>query len=80
MVKTTSRGPSRGLEAMSRSIHPQCPSLLGILNEEQSKDTNRQKGKKQAEEMKKGETEYRQEHSVCHQEQSACHRVAHPTA
>uniref|UniRef100_M1DNL8 Uncharacterized protein n=1 Tax=Solanum tuberosum TaxID=4113 RepID=M1DNL8_SOLTU len=45
----------------------------GISIEEQSKDTNRQKGTKQTEEVKKGEPEDRQEHS-------ACHRVATLTA
>ncbi|KAG5620477.1 hypothetical protein H5410_005695 [Solanum commersonii] len=44
-----------------------------IWIEEQSKDTNRQKGTKQAEEMKMHEPEDCQEHS-------ACHRVAHQTA
>uniref|UniRef100_M1DIS8 Integrase core domain containing protein n=1 Tax=Solanum tuberosum TaxID=4113 RepID=M1DIS8_SOLTU len=37
---------------------------MGIWIEEQSKDTNRQKGTKQAEEMKKGKPEDCQEHSV----------------
>ncbi|KAG5632586.1 hypothetical protein H5410_004303, partial [Solanum commersonii] len=36
-------------------------------DEEQTKNTNRQKGTKQAEEMKKGEPEDHQEHSTCHQ-------------
>uniref|UniRef100_M1E147 Uncharacterized protein n=1 Tax=Solanum tuberosum TaxID=4113 RepID=M1E147_SOLTU len=45
----------------------------GLRIEEQSKDTSRQKGTKQSEEVKIGEIDDRQEHS-------ACHRVATLTA
>uniref|UniRef100_M1DSS1 Uncharacterized protein n=1 Tax=Solanum tuberosum TaxID=4113 RepID=M1DSS1_SOLTU len=51
----------------------QLSNISGIWIEEQSKDTNRQTGTKQAEEIKMEEPEDRQEHS-------ACHRVSYQTA
>uniref|UniRef100_M1DTM7 Uncharacterized protein n=1 Tax=Solanum tuberosum TaxID=4113 RepID=M1DTM7_SOLTU len=50
----------------------QTKSIRGIWIEEQSKDTNRQKGTKQADEMKMAKPKDPQEHSACHQ-------VAHQT-
>ncbi|KAH0765077.1 hypothetical protein KY285_000948 [Solanum tuberosum] len=60
---------SKAEELAVLSSEPLNQSLLpkshGICFKEQSKDTNRQKGTKQTEEMKKGEPEDRQEHSAC---------------
>uniref|UniRef100_M1DR05 Uncharacterized protein n=1 Tax=Solanum tuberosum TaxID=4113 RepID=M1DR05_SOLTU len=42
-----------------------CGLIDGVWIEEKNKDTNRQKGTKQTEEVKKGEPEDRQEHLAC---------------
>uniref|UniRef100_M1E0C7 Gag-pol protein n=1 Tax=Solanum tuberosum TaxID=4113 RepID=M1E0C7_SOLTU len=55
------KGGSSALDVMAHPVSDIIRS--GIWIEEQSKDTNRQKGTKQTEEMKKGEHEDLEEHS-----------------
>uniref|UniRef100_M1D930 Uncharacterized protein n=1 Tax=Solanum tuberosum TaxID=4113 RepID=M1D930_SOLTU len=72
-LKRTKKRRPEDHRAQLVSCRSACTLAIGILIEEQSKDTDRHKGTKQAEEMKMSEPKDRQDHSACHQ-------VAHHTA